>query len=67
MNSKDPVDGGWSDYGDWSACSKECGGGEQTRERECNNPAPEFGGADCQGNSSESQACNEQPCPGLNF
>ena len=58
-----PVDGGWSDYGDWSVCSKECGGGEQTRERNCNNPAPENGGAECQGESVESRACNEQACP----
>ena len=45
-------------------CSAECGGGEQTRERECNNPAPENGGADCEGDSSETQSCNEHPCPG---
>ena len=58
------VDGGWSDYGEWSACSEECGGGEQTRERVCNNPAPAYGGAECQGTSSETQSCNQQPCPG---
>ena len=45
-------------------CSAECGGGEQTRERQCNNPAPENGGADCQGDTSETQSCNEHPCPG---
>ncbi|KAL5270907.1 hypothetical protein ACHWQZ_G001540 [Mnemiopsis leidyi] len=58
-----PVDGGWSDYGEWSTCSAGCGGGEQTRERECNNPPPQFGGAECQGDSSQTQSCNEQPCP----
>ena len=57
------IDGGWSDYGDWSACSAECGGGEQTRERQCNNPAPQKGGADCEGESSETRSCNEQACP----
>ena len=48
-------------------CSAECGGGEQTRERECNNPPPQFGGAECQGDSSQTQSCNEQPCPGWSF
>ena len=57
------IDGGWSDYGDWSACSAECGGGEQTRERQCNNPTPQKGGAECEGESSETRSCNEQACP----
>jgi len=58
----DSIDGGWSDFGDWSECSAECGGGTQERTRECNNPAPE-GGADCAGDASESRACNTQECP----
>ena len=58
------VDGGWGDYGDWSECSAECGGGTQTRTRECNNPAPEHGGADCEGTGSETRTCNTQECPG---
>lgn len=59
-----PIDGGWSDYSKWSECSAAtCGGGTQTRKRSCNNPAPEFGGADCLGKAEESQKCNTQPCP----
>lgn len=57
-----PVDGGWSEYGEWSSCSAECEGGELQRDRECNNPAPSHGGADCEGASSQTQPCNEQPC-----
>jgi len=57
------VDGGYSDYGDWSECSAKCGGGTQTRTRTCTNPAPAHGGAECVGDSSETQACNEAPCP----
>ena len=58
------VDGGFSDFGDWSKCSAECGGGTQTRTRTCTNPAPARGGADCVGDSSETRDCNTQGCPG---
>ena len=58
------VDGGYSDFGDWSECSTECGGGTQTRTRTCTNPAPANGGADCVGDSTETRKCNTQGCPG---
>jgi|GEM_PF-5684947 len=55
-----PISGGWSA---WGACTLSCGGGIQARE--CNNPAPQNGGADCSildgGNSSK--PCNTQACP----
>ena len=59
------VDGGYTDFGDWSECSAECGGGTQTRSRTCTNPAPAKGGADCEGDSSETRECNTHACPGL--
>ena len=61
-----PVDGGWTDYREWTetACSAQCGGGRQTRRRSCSNPAPTFGGADCVGKAEESQRCNTKQCPG---
>ncbi|KAL5248998.1 hypothetical protein ACHWQZ_G018005 [Mnemiopsis leidyi] len=58
-----PVDGGYSDFGDWSECSAVCGGGTQTRTRTCTNPAPANGGADCVGDSSETRQCNSNACP----
>ena len=61
------VDGGYSDFGDWSECSAECDGGTQTRSRTCTNPAPANGGADCVGDSTESRECNTQGCPGKSF
>ena len=60
------VDGGYSDFGEWSECSALCKGGIQTRTRTCTQPAPANGGADCVGEASESKPCNENEiCPGL--
>ncbi|XP_041347701.1 coadhesin-like isoform X2 [Gigantopelta aegis] len=65
-----PVDGGWSEYEDWTewtTCSVSCAGGTQSRSRSrtCTNPPPAYGGADCQGSDTEvdSKSCNPQPCP----
>jgi len=58
------VDGGWSDYGEWSECSADCGEGVQTRSRSCNNPLPANGGAECEGEETESKPCNKGVCPG---
>ena len=57
------VDGGWSDFGDWSECSADCGGGTQTRTRTCTNPAPANGGAYCVGSATETQDCNTAGAP----
>ena len=57
------VDGGWSDWTPWGACSVTCDKGTRERSRECNNPSPENGGKDCDGHDSETEECNEQPCP----
>jgi hypothetical protein len=57
------VGGGWSDWTPWAACSEVCGDGSQTRTRTCTNPAPDCGGAACEGPESEVQACPGMPCP----
>ena len=57
------VDGGWSEFGEWSECSVLCGGGTQTRARTCTNPAPVNGGADCLGKNTETHDCNIRSCP----
>jgi len=59
----DPVDGGWSDFGEWSECTVKCGGGTQTRSKTCTNPAPANGGKACEGDAQESKACNTEACP----
>ncbi|MCP4487021.1 MAG: thrombospondin type-1 domain-containing protein [Gammaproteobacteria bacterium] len=59
------VNGEWSDWGEWGACDSTCTGGNQERTRSCTNPEPAHGGTDCQGDATESQACNTGvPCPG---
>ncbi|XP_055958261.1 SCO-spondin [Patella vulgata] len=65
-----PVNGGWSDFGDWgdiTDCSTTCGGGEgiKTRHRTCTNPAPLYGGTECEGDTSEEKSvdCAPVPCP----
>ena len=61
------VDGGWSEYGNWSECSDDCGGGIQIRTRTCDKPAPANGGADCVGGASQAQSCNSHTCTGYSF
>ncbi|KAJ8030341.1 Hemicentin-1 [Holothuria leucospilota] len=58
------VDGGWSDYGEWSECSQTCEEGIQTRIRTCTNPRPQYGGLECVGVDTETQVCrNRRVCP----
>lgn len=71
------VDATWSDWTDWSTCSVTCGGGTQSRSvggtgshkggaqsrsRTCT--PGRHGGSDCVGEATQTQACNEQHCPG---
>lgn len=57
-----PVNGGWSAWGSWSACSEACSTGVQSSYRSCTNPQPANGGADCVGSATTTQNCNTQPC-----
>ncbi|XP_036035781.1 complement component C8 beta chain isoform X1 [Onychomys torridus] len=53
-NRKDvPIDGKWSCWSNWSACS----GGSKIRQRQCNNPLPQKGGRPCSGPASETLNC----------
>lgn len=58
-----PVDGEWSRWTPWTECSTTCGNGIQTRYRKCNNPTPDYGGRHCDGESSQTIACMNKPCP----
>ena len=56
--TKCKIDGGWSKWSMWGFCIGECGMGVQYRSRSCTAPAPQFGGAKCQGNTEDSRPCD---------
>ncbi|XP_070817740.1 hemicentin-1 [Chaetodon trifascialis] len=58
-----PVDGKWSSWVSWGACSVSCGGGTRQRTRLCTSPAPQHGGRQCEGNDVQIDFCNSDPCP----
>ena len=55
-----PIDGHWSRWSDYSFCSATCGFGTRTRRRTCTEPAPQFGGKQCTGESEQSVSCDTQ-------
>ncbi|TSK16074.1 SCO-spondin [Bagarius yarrelli] len=56
------VDGGWSDWTPWSACSVSCGAGLQSRYRFCSNPERAGAGLPCFGPDRQDQACVQAAC-----
>ena len=62
------VHGGWGEWSShWSECSSTCGLGIRTRERECDNPKPKYGGTPCDEQERQDvKYCRTQTCnPGL--
>ncbi|KAI0210224.1 hypothetical protein LSAT2_005021 [Lamellibrachia satsuma] len=57
------VPGNWGEWGTPGMCNVTCGGGVHTRMRQCNNPAPKYGGASCLGSNEESLPCGTTECP----
>lgn len=56
------MDGELGDWSSYSSCSKTCGGGFQTRTRECNNPTPVESSKDCAGLLEETRSCADEFC-----
>ncbi|XP_036792120.1 A disintegrin and metalloproteinase with thrombospondin motifs 12 isoform X1 [Oncorhynchus mykiss] len=56
------VNGNWGQWSSWSHCSRTCGAGVQSADRECNHPKPEFGGRYCTGERRRYRICNTKPC-----
>jgi len=59
------VDGGFTNWTPFSACSKTCGQGVLSRTRTCTNPEPAHGGKECVGESKETKTCKTKECPGM--
>ena len=62
------VNGVWGEFAEWTECPVSCGGGERSRVRTCDSPAPAHGGNDCTvdgSSNTEVERCNENPCPGI--
>ena len=60
------VDCEWDDFGEWTSCSKTCGGGQQSRSRAIKVEA-ENGGKECTGSVTDTKLCNTQECIGTNW
>ncbi|KAH3773199.1 hypothetical protein DPMN_174556, partial [Dreissena polymorpha] len=58
-----PIHGEWSTWSEWSECSRTCGGGVITRDRECSRPLPQYGGRACEGEDKVYKMCNVHECP----
>ncbi|NXW30014.1 ATS7 metalloproteinase, partial [Phaetusa simplex] len=57
------IAGGWGSWSSWAACSRSCGAGVQSAERQCNTPTPKYGGRYCLGERKRFRICNIRPCP----
>lgn len=56
------VNGAWSHWGEWSFCTKSIDG-IQTRNRDCINPKPKYGGDRCDGSRVVVRKCgNTETC-----
>jgi len=55
------VDCAWKLWAGWQECSQTCGGGSQQRKRD--KVLELHGGEPCQGDASQDQGCNVEPCP----
>jgi hypothetical protein len=61
ISSTEKINGGWTDFGDWSECREmsegNCGRGVQYRYRTCTNPTPSENGRPCRGKDFDGQKC----------
>ena len=62
FSAKTPLAGGWTDWSSWSSCGVDC---SRSRSRDCSDPAPFAGGAECEGNNTLTEPCCAGDCQGL--
>ncbi|KAF5918971.1 hypothetical protein HPG69_016344 [Diceros bicornis minor] len=60
-----PVPCGWSAWSSWGPCDRSCGSGVRARFRSPSNPPAASGGAPCEGDRQEVQACHTECGTGL--
>ena len=63
------VNGGYSVWTEYGACSAPCGEGTHSRTRTCTNPVPAYGGFDCAklGEAVQTRPCKIKECPSKFF
>ncbi|XP_068704515.1 uncharacterized protein [Montipora foliosa] len=57
------IDGGYTEWSQWSICENPCGGSVVNRSRTCTNPTPTSDGAPCSGSNFETKLECVSPCP----
>ncbi|XP_047124114.1 uncharacterized protein LOC101237974 isoform X1 [Hydra vulgaris] len=57
------IDGGLSEWSQWSSCEKPCGGSVVNRTRQCDSPSPSKGGLFCAGEMFQTKLECVAPCP----
>lgn len=65
------IAGKWTTWTSWSDCSRSCGGGQQRRDRICQNPESSGTSKSCVDSGPDSVTreieiivCSDQTCPG---
>ena len=59
----DVADYDWVTWGEWSACSATCGGGQRSRSRRCRDSVSgNQNQTRCTGNDEETERCNTENC-----
>ncbi|XP_054626711.1 A disintegrin and metalloproteinase with thrombospondin motifs 7 isoform X3 [Dunckerocampus dactyliophorus] len=58
----DSVNGAWGSWTEWTACSRSCGAGVQSAQRDCDDPVPKNRGKYCLGERQRYRICNTTPC-----
>ena len=57
------VDGGYTEWSQWSLCENPCGGSVVNRSRTCANPTPTADGRTCSGDAFQTKLECISPCP----